>query len=85
MYYLYVLGGTSGALYFGSTNDLRRRLSEHVGGVTKTTRGEKYKLVYYEAYKAESDARRREQQIKQHGHAKRWLKSRIKDSLLDQT
>lgn len=81
MYYVYVLQNAIGDLYYGSTNDLRRRLSEHSKGETFSTRGKKWALAYYEAYRAESDARRREEQIKYHGHAKRWLKERIKDSL----
>ncbi|MHB1769625.1 MAG: GIY-YIG nuclease family protein [Minisyncoccota bacterium] len=81
MYYVYVLQSTAGDLYYGSTNDLRRRLSEHADGKSFTTRGREWGLAYYEAYKAESDARRRESQIKRHGHAKRWLKDRIQDSL----
>lgn len=81
MYYVYVLQSTDGDLYYGSTNDLQRRLSEHVAGKSFATRGRKWSLAYYEAYKAESDARRRENQIKHHGHAKRWLKERIQDSL----
>ena len=81
MYYVYVLQSGTGDLYYGSTNNLRRRLSEHTNGESFFTRGKKWNLAYYEAYQAESDARRRESQIKQHGHAKRWLKSRIEDSL----
>lgn len=81
MYYVYVLQNATRELYYGSTNDLKRRLSEHRRGGTFSTEGKDWNLVYYEAYRAESDARRRESQIKQHGHAKRWLKERIYDSL----
>lgn len=81
MYYVYVLQSAAGDLYFGSTSDLRKRLSQHARGDTFSTQGRKWDLAYYEAYKAETDARRRESQIKLHGHAKRWLKARIRDSL----
>jgi predicted GIY-YIG superfamily endonuclease len=40
-----------------------------------------WKLVYYEAYCSESDARRRERKLKDHGNAIRELKKRIGDSL----
>ena len=85
MYYVYVLQSGADDLYIGSTNDLRRRLSQHNGGQSRATTNKRWRLAYYEAYGAESDARRREHQLKQHGQAKRWLKARIKDSLRDQT
>ena len=84
MYYVYVLQNESEELYFGSTSDLRRRLSQHRRGDTRTTRGKEWTLIYYEAYKAEADARRREDQLKQHGQAKRQLKDRIRESRRDQ-
>ncbi|OGG70056.1 hypothetical protein A3F27_03250 [Candidatus Kaiserbacteria bacterium RIFCSPHIGHO2_12_FULL_53_13] len=80
MYYMYVLEDDSGELYFGSTNDLKRRLSEHRRGHSRTTKGRRMSLVYYEAYRAEADARRREDQMKLHGQAKRQLKDRIRES-----
>ena len=85
MYYVYVLQSTSRELYYGSTNDLRRRLSEHHAGKSRSTKGKRWELVYYEAYKSERDARQRESQIKLHGQAKRWLKDRLRDSLGDQS
>ncbi|MFH0771966.1 MAG: GIY-YIG nuclease family protein [Candidatus Omnitrophota bacterium] len=57
MYYVYVLKkAKTGKPYYGYSNDLKRRLSEHKKGMRK--------LIYYEAYKAKSDARRREVGIK---------------------
>ena len=76
MYYFYVLRNPVGDLYFGSSNDLRRRVREH----TRKLHGP-WELIYYEAYKAESDARAREERIKHHGQAKAQLKRRIKASL----
>ena len=63
MYYFYVLKSINN-IYFGSTNDLRRRLSEHNTGKCFSTKGSKWKLIYYEAYLSEIDARNREHQIK---------------------
>ena len=39
-------------------------------------------LVYYEAYKAKSDAQLRERRLKQRGQGIRWLKGRLKESLI---
>ena len=85
MYYVYVLQNKTRELYIGATNDLRRRLSEHNAGRSHSTKGKKWSVVYYEAYKSEKDARRREGKLKLHGRAKRWLKERIQDSLQDQS
>lgn len=80
MYYFYVLENKQGELYFGSTNDLRRRVSEHQGKYAYATRKGMWSLVYYEAYGSEKDARTREMRIKHHGQAKRQLKERIINS-----
>jgi len=77
MYYFYVLQNKQG-LYYGSTNDLKRRLKEHNRNQSQALQ---WKLIYYEAYLSEIDARNRESKIKHHGQAKCWLKERIKNSL----
>ncbi len=81
MFYFYVLQNNKNKLYFGSTKNLKKRLLEHNSEKVVSTKGYKWRLVYYEAYLSEVDARNREQKIKQHGQAKRWLKERIKNSL----
>lgn len=69
-------------LYIGSTNDLRRRIIEHNKGKVESTRTKRpYKLVYYEAYGVESDARRREKMLKLRGQARHQFKLRLKDTL----
>ncbi|TSC86187.1 MAG: GIY-YIG domain-containing protein [Parcubacteria group bacterium Gr01-1014_8] len=85
MHYVYVLENQDGLLYVGSTNDLRRRLSEHIKGKSKFTRKHKWTLIYYEAYRAEGDARRREHQLKYRGYAKSKLRQRLSESRQDQT
>lgn len=79
MVYVYVLKSRhDGNLYIGSTNDLRRRFQEHnAGKVTSTKDRRPFELVYYEAYKAESDARHREQNLKLRSRAFEQLKKRI--------
>ena len=75
MYYVYIMKNIStNELYYGYTNNLDRRVDEH-------KRQNKYELVYYEAYKSESDARSRERRLKQYAQALTALKSRIKKSL----
>lgn len=85
MFYVYLLKNELNNIYIGSTNDLRRRLKEHKTGKSISTQGHEWELIYYEAYKAEKDAREREHQLKQHGQAKAKLKSRIKFSLANQS
>lgn len=81
MFYVYVLQNEHKNLYVGSTNDLKRRLAEHNNGRSFSTKGYCWKLVYYEAFAGEKDARQREQKLKQHGYSLRHLKSRLKQSL----
>ena len=84
MYYVYVLQSSlDKELYVGSTNNLRRRLLEHNNGrVFSTSFRKPFTLIYYEAYKAEDDARIREKMLKLRGQARRQLKDRIPKSLL---
>ncbi|MEK7503600.1 MAG: GIY-YIG nuclease family protein [Patescibacteria group bacterium] len=83
MYFVYILKSKAyGNLYIGSTNDLKKRLSEHNRGINKST---KYRiplvLVYYEAYTAEADARMREKKLKQFKNSYGELKKRIINSI----
>ena len=76
MSYIYVLQSPdSEDIYIGFSSDLKRRMSEHERRLHPG-----WKLVYYEAYLAESDARRRERRLKDYGNAVRQLKARIQDS-----
>ena len=78
MFYVYIIKNkVDGALYYGYTNDLKRRIVEH----NKTSR---WKLIYYEAYSAEKDARTREQMLKQYGQTRTHLKKRLEVSLDEQ-
>ncbi len=80
MFYVYVLESLKclGELYVGSTDDLKRRFTEHnAGKVTSTTRYLPWRLIYYEAYLTDKLARNREKKLKHHGNAMRELKKRI--------
>ena len=83
MFYVYVIKSKKfDNLYVGSTDNLRERIIKHNKGLVKSTRKHKpYMLIYYEAYKAESDARRSEKMLKYRGQARNQLKLRIKDTL----
>ena len=84
MYYFYLLQSIKEPteIYTGSTNNLKLRLSEHnQGKVNSTRRYMLWRLVYYEAYLSEKDARIREQKFKRHGKGNDELKKRLKYSL----
>jgi len=75
MYYVYVLkNNRTKEFYYGYTNNLKRRISEH-------NKNQKCELIYYEAYKAEADARNRERRLKHYAQALTALKMRLKESL----
>lgn len=80
MFYFYVIENDLGELYFGSTNNLKRRLGEHQEGNSFATKGSNWTLIYYEAYRSEGDARIREQKVKKFGGTKKHLKNRIMHS-----
>lgn len=78
MLYVYVLKSLKdNDLYIGSTNALKRRIAEHNEGKNFSTSYRlPFKLVYYEAYTAEEDARKRESNLKRRGNAQRFLMER---------
>ena len=79
MFYVYILRSKKDSqLYIGSTNDLRRRFREHnEGKVFSTKHRAPFELIYYEAYKIEKDARKRESNLKLRSKAFTQLKKRI--------
>ncbi len=83
MFYTYVLKSKKdGDCYIGSTTDLKRRFQEHTDGLVQSTKPRRpLELVYYEAYKNESDARHREHNLKLKSRAYEQLKKRIQKSL----
>jgi len=83
MHYVYILLSLKDKnIYTGFTSDLKKRYQEHLGGkVASTKNRHPLKLIYYEAYANESDARNREKYLKAGGKAKTELKLQIKESL----
>ncbi len=78
MFNVYVLRSVSThKLYIGQTNDLTRRLSEHVAGIARYTRGRgPWEVVYVEEYKTRSEAMEREQFLKS-GQGRQILKNML--------
>lgn len=80
MYYVYVLQSKIGRkLYVGFSTDLQRRLREHQNKKVHTTaRFGEIELIFYEAFKDEKDALRRESYLKT-TQGKRALKLMLKE------
>ena len=79
MYYVYVLQSERDEIYIGYSADLRRRLAEHNDGKNTSTRGRSWDLLYYEAYRSETAARKRERVLKGHGRSKQALLERLRE------
>ena len=79
MYYVYILRSQrDGKLYTGFSVDLKRRIQEHKQKKTHTTaRMGEIKLIYYEAFISEKDAKEREKYLKT-TQGKRTLKLMLK-------
>ena len=70
-FYVYIMANRSKTLYTGMTNDLERRVAEHIAGLSKfTAKYRMKKLVYYEAVNDPVSAISREKEIKG------WLRSK---------
>ncbi len=86
MFYTYILLCSSSKtprkiFYVGSSDDLKRRFDEHRRGKVKTTKiFDKIFLVYYEACRNKTDARKRELQLKT-GFGRGYINKRIATDL----
>ena len=82
LYYAYVLKSLKDKLfYIGSTNNIKRRLSEHKQGKNiSTSKRLPIELIYFEAHRSEQDAKRREKYFKT-SKGKITLKQILKDYL----
>jgi len=81
MFYVYTLiSRKDGKLYIGYTNNLERRVKRHENGFVKATANRRpLKLIYYEAYLEEKDAKRRELYLKG-GNGRAVLKIQLADT-----
>lgn len=78
MYYVYILQSIKdNKLYIGYSADLKKRLYEHSKGKVSSTKNRRpMDLIYYEAYRAEKDARIREIFLKT-GQGREFIKKNI--------
>jgi putative endonuclease len=81
-YYVYILlSGKDNKLYTGFTTNLKKRLQEHArGGVKSTQNRRPLKLIHYEYFINEKDARAREVFLKS-GFGRNQLKQALKRTL----
>ncbi len=77
MYYVYLLVSEDGRKYIGYTANLKARLQSHNSGKVKSTKGRKWELVYYEAYKEEVLAKKRERNLKKNWRLRVALYKRL--------
>jgi putative endonuclease len=72
-YYVYILASSTGTLYVGLTDNLKKRMTEHklglADGFTKKYRVDR--LMYYEVFHDSEDAVDREKQIKKYRREKK--------------
>jgi len=82
VFYVYVLFSQKDRqLYTGFSDDLKSRIIKHNKGFVKATKHRgPLKLIYYKAYKKETDARRREKYLKG-GNGRGELKIQLKSVL----
>lgn len=84
MFYVYILRSKKDKnCYIGSTKDLKNRFLKHnQGKVFSTKLRRPLELIYYESYKSEEDARKREKNLKLRSRAFAQLRKRIINSLI---
>lgn len=82
MYYVYILKSLKDKdLYIGRSDDLKRRINEHIKGKVDATKNRlPVELVFYESFKSRPDSIRRENYFKT-TKGKRSLKIMLKESL----
>jgi putative endonuclease len=82
MFYFYVLRFTkNNKLYYGFTEDLRKRIRDHKSGNSNfTSRNGQFELIFYEAYINKNDAMEAERYFKS-GHGREILREKLKHYL----
>lgn len=80
MFYIYTLHSKKdGKLYTGYTPDLKSRLKAHQGGFVMATKHRRpLKLIHYEAFLLQADAKRRELYLKG-GNGKKEIEKMLED------
>jgi putative endonuclease len=78
MFYVYILQSLKdNKFYIGFSSELRNRIKEHSSGSVQSTKNRRpLALIYYEAYRAERDARIREIFLKT-GQGREFIRKNI--------
>ena len=78
MYFVYILHSKKdNKLYIGYTEDLKNRLSSHTNGKVASTKNRRpLELIYYESYRNQLDAKKREISLKS-GSGHRFIKKQM--------
>ena len=63
-YYVYILKFDNGTFYKGITNNLEKRLKQHISKQRKNKKVKNFKLVHVEIYNNRNDARKMEKFFK---------------------
>ncbi|MFA5895017.1 MAG: GIY-YIG nuclease family protein [Candidatus Shapirobacteria bacterium] len=67
-YFVYILRSINKDLYIGQTNNLEKRIHEHIDHLKKSAKFTKehgdFKLIYSEEYQTRLESMRREKQLK---------------------
>ena len=79
---IYVLECDDGSFYKGKTNDLLRRIGEHMkgDGAEHTKKHKPVKLVYFEPFETEEQSLQKEKYLKS-GSGREWLKEHLQKYL----
>jgi len=79
-WYAYVLLCDDGSLYKGKTNNIERRMNEHLSGAgaEHTKKHKPIELVHLESFETEKGAIEREKYLKS-GIGREWLKQYLSD------
>lgn len=79
-WYVYILRSLSNKeLYIGFTSDINKRLKEHNRGLVFSTKPYlPWRIIHFEAYRDENDAKRREEYLKT-SQGSRLLKRMLKE------
>ena len=82
MFYVYVVHSIAdNGFYIGYSTDLKKRLAQHKQGAAIATRHRgPWKLIYYEAYIEQADAKGRERYLKS-GGGRRFLRHQLQNYL----
>ena len=78
MYYVYILHCADEKLYTGYSPDLKKRIEKHQKGFVRSTKSRlPIRLIYYEAFIEEKDAKQRELYLKG-GNGKKEIEVMLK-------